>query len=137
MACVCMVPAFAADDASALTKAKLLNTNWAVNCAKPADGNGNYHLSYSVSAKGVAVEILRTGPGADKSRELRNVQIISDEWLLYTMTDQDGEHYDILTRRNGDRKKSWRSIWKGGEPLILEGKFADGGGQPPWFERCK
>lgn len=135
-ACICAAPVFAADDVAHLTRSGLVGTKWAVDCSKPV-GNGNYHLAYRVSAKGVPVEVLFTAPGNEKARELRNVQVISDEWTVYTMTDTDGEIYDILTRRNGDRKKSWRSIWKNAEPLILDGKFADGDGEPPWFRLCK
>jgi len=136
LACGCAAIAFAADDVAALKKSGLIGTKWAVDCSKP-ESNSNYHLAYRVSAKGVPTEVLITTAGNDKARELRNVQVISDEWTVYTMTDQDGEFYDILTRREGDRKKSWRSIWKDAKPLIVDGKFADGNGQPPWFQLCK
>lgn len=105
------------------------------DCSKPA-GDGNYGLSYGLTAKGVPAETLRSAPGNDKVRELRNVQIISREWTVYTMTDTDGELIDILTRRTGDRKKSWWSVGKEGKAYILDGKFLDSG-EPPWFQLCK
>lgn len=132
---LCTTPVFAGQDEAALTKAGLLGTKWALDCAKPASET-NYHLSYSLAPSGAPAETLRTIAGADKVRELRNVQVISDEWLLYTMTDTDKEAVNILTSFGGDRKKSWWSVGKNGDPYILNGKFVDSG-EPPWFEKCK
>ena len=132
---LCATPAFAGPDGDALTKADLIGTKWALDCTKPASAT-NYHLSYSVAASGVPVETLRTTAGADKVRELRNVQSISDEWLLYSLTDTDHEVVNILTTRKGGRKKSWWSVGKDGALYILNGKFLDSG-EPPWFEQCK
>lgn len=132
---VCATPAFAGQDGDALTKAGLIGTNWALDCTKPASET-NYHLLYGVAPSGIPVETLRTTPGADKVRELRNVQSISDEWMLYTMTDSDKEVLSILTTRKGDRKKSWWSVGKDGTLYISSGKFVDSG-EPPWFEKCK
>ena len=132
---LCALPAFAGEDSVALTSAGLIGTNWAIDCSKPADAT-NYHLSYSVGANGIPVEAMRSAAGADKIRELRNVQLISDEWLLYTMTDTDQEAVNILTSRKGDRKKSWWSVGKDGTSYISNGKYSSNG-EPPWFEKCK
>lgn len=126
-------PVVANDDATALTKDGLMGTVWAIDCSKPLSAS-NYYVSYSVGPSGAPVETLRSA-NADKARELRNVQAISAEWILYTMIDTDNEAVNILTRRQGNRHKSWWSVGEGGTAYIVNGNFPDGGG-PPWFEKC-
>ena len=135
LASLCAAPVFAGQDGTALTSAGLTGTNWALDCKSPASAT-NYHLSYSLNASGTPVETLRTTTGADTVRELRNVQVISADWLLYTMIDTDGEAIGILTSRKGDRKRTWWSAGKDGKAYILDGKGLSGGGDPPWFEKC-
>jgi len=127
-------PAIASDDIAVLTRDGLIGTNWAVDCSKPISAT-NYRISYSVGPSGVPVETLRW-TGGEKARELRNIQAISAEWLLYTMIDTDKEVINILTKREGNRHKSWWSVGKNGTAYIMNGKFISGG-EPPWFEKCK
>lgn len=134
-ASLCAAPVFAGQDGTALTNAGLVGTNWALDCKSPASAK-NYHLSYSLGPSGAPMETLRTTAGNDTVRELRNVQVMSSEWLLYSMIDTDGEVLGVLTSREGDRKKSWWSVGKDGKAYILDGKGLAGGGDPPWFEKC-
>ena len=135
LASLCATPTFAGPDGVALTNAGLIGTHWAIDCSKPASGE-NYLLSYSIGPNGVPVEAMQSAPGADKVRELRNVQIISTEWMLYTTTDTDKEVVNILTSVKGNRKKSWWSVGKDGTNYILDGQYPDGGA-PPWFIKCE
>ena len=134
LAFLCAAPALGGDNTTPIDAA-LVGTNWAFDCSKAADAT-NYRLTYKFGTNGVLVEAMQSAPGADKVRELRNVQPISDGWLLYTMTDEDKEAVNILTRFKGDQKKSWWSVGKDGTNYILAGKFPDGG-EPPWFNKCK
>jgi hypothetical protein len=127
-------PAFAAGAMPAATG--LPGTTWALDCKKPASSS-NYYLAYSVSGDGRLVETLKSS-GEDKDRKIRNIQVISKDWLLYTMDDADGEAVNIVTFTDKQgRKKSWWSVGNGGTAYIIDGKFPDGKGGPPWFSQCK
>jgi len=126
-------PALAADGAPA--KTGLPGTTWANDCTTPASAS-NYYLLYSVASDGNLVETRRSR-GKDTPRRLRNIQLISESWLLYTLDDTDGEAVNILTFTAEDgRKKSWWSVGHDGKAYIRDGKFTDSG-EPPWFKRCK
>jgi hypothetical protein len=113
----------------------LPGTKWAMDCSQPASSS-NYHLAYSINKDDNLVETL-IGGDKPQNRPLRNVQIISPTWMLYTMDDTDGDKVDILTKTDEQgRKKSWWSVAKHGQAFIVDGKFP-GGGEPPWFSRCK
>jgi hypothetical protein len=129
---LCAAPSFASDE-SALAKAGILGA-WAMDCSKPSSGS-NYYLVYAINKDGAATETQRTT--SDSVRQIRNVQTISDTWLLYSYLDADGEMLSILTFRDGGRKKSWWSVGKDGKAYIMGGNFADGGKSVPWFEKCK
>ena len=117
-------------------KTGFLGTTWALDCKAPASTT-NFHLTYSIAPNGNLVETQSAG-GKDKSREIDNIQVISKDWLLYTLHDSDGEAVNILTfARKDGRKKSWSSIGANGKAYILSGKFPNGTGGPPWFEKCK
>jgi hypothetical protein len=133
--CLWAVPALSNEDADTLTKAGIAGTTWAIDCANPPSKT-NYYLFYGISPSGIPNETQTTIPGAEKVRELRNVQIISDEWLLYTLIDTDQEPVNILTKYSGNRHKSWWSVGKEGKSYIRDGKLI-GEGAPPWFEKCK
>jgi hypothetical protein len=126
-------PASANDDVAALTKGGLMGSEWAIDCSKPMSAT-NYYLSYGVGPNGGPVEQLRS-TDINTARELRNVQPISAEWLLYTLIDTDHEAINILTRRLGNRMKSWWSVGQDGKPYIVNGKLDSG--EPPWFEKCR
>ncbi|MBI1212024.1 MAG: hypothetical protein GC190_11215 [Alphaproteobacteria bacterium] len=128
------VPAFAAS--AALEETGLPGTTWAIDCSKPPT-TSNYYLTYSVNKDGQLVETLKDG-NKDKPRSIRNLQNVSKEWLLYTLDDSDGEAVNILTFTDSQgRKKSWWSVGNGGTVYIIDGKFPDGNGSPPWFTQCK
>jgi hypothetical protein len=113
----------------------LPGTKWAMDCSKPPSSS-NYRLTYSVNKDGNLVETL-IGGDKPKARPMRNIQIISPTWMLYTLDDTDGDVVDILTKTDEKgRKKSWWSVAKHGEGFIIDGKFANGG-EAPWFSRCK
>jgi hypothetical protein len=127
-----VMPGMASEEA-ALSKAGVLGT-WAIDCSKPP-ATSNYHMVYAVDSKGVATETQLTG--SQSVRQLRNVQLISKQWLLYSYLDADGEMLSILTFFDGGRKKSWWSVGKDGAAYIMDGKFLPGGNSVPWFEKCK
>ncbi len=130
---LCAGPALA--DGSTPAKTGLPGTTWALDCTVPASAS-NYYLIYSVASNGNLVETMRS-TGKDKPREIRNIQLISSSWVLYTLDDTDGEAVNILTFTGTDgRKKSWWSVGHDGKAYIRDGKFPDGG-EPPWFKRCK
>src|SRR5258708_5425279 len=121
VAVLCAGPALAADGAP--VKVGLLGTTWALDCASPASAT-NYYLRYSVASNGNLVETTHA-TGKDKSREIRNIQLISGSWLLYTLDDTDGEAVNILTFTAQDgRKKSWWSVGRDGKAYILDGKLS-------------
>lgn len=122
-----------ASDETTLAKAGVLGT-WAIDCSAPASSS-NFHLVYAVDKNGAASETQVTG--SKSVRQLSNVQFISDQWLLYSYHDADGEMLSILTYVDGTRKKSWWSVGKGGAAYIRDGKFQPGGNSVPWFQKCK
>ena len=114
----------------------LPGTTWAVDCKQPQSST-NYYLAYSVNGDGLLVESLRGG-GMNKDRTFRNIQVISKSWLLYTLDDTDGDKVSLLVFTDAKgRKKTWWSVAKDGQAFIIDGKFPDGTGGPPWFSRCK
>ena len=131
---LCAVTAYAASDADTLATAGILNTTWAMDCSKPP-GKDNYYLLYGSKPDGAGTETQRTT--SDDTRTIRNAQIISDQWLIFTYLTRKKEEYSILTKREGNRKKSWWSIRAGNKPLIMNGKFVASGAEVPWFEKCK
>lgn len=115
---------------------ELPGTTWALDCSKPASST-NYYLTYGINGDGRLVETLKSG-GKDAVRPIRNIQVISKDWLLYTLDDSDGEPVNILTFTDSQgRKKSWWSVGNGGKAYIADGKFPGGNGGPPWFSQCK
>ncbi len=132
---LCVAPAFAAGGETP-AQTSLPGTTWALDCKSPASAT-NYHLTYSVAPNGNLVETLGAGEKG-RPREIDNIQVISKDWVLYTLHDTDGEAVNIVTFTAKDgRKKSWSSIGANGKAYILSGKFPDGTGSPPWFEKCK
>jgi hypothetical protein len=114
----------------------LPGTSWAMDCTKPASTTNNY-ADYNVSSDGRLVETLRTSED-QPARKIRNIQIISKNWLLYTLDDSDGEAVNILTFTDEKgRQKSWWSVGNSGRAYILNGKFPGKTDGPPWFTRCK
>jgi hypothetical protein len=127
-------PAFAAGAAPSATG--LPGTTWSVDCKQPASST-NYYLVYSVNKDGLLVESLRGG-NMTKDRTIRNIQVISKTWLLYTLDDTDGDEVNILVFTDAKgRKKSWWSVAKNGQAYIIDGKFPNSNGGPPWFSQCK
>ena len=126
-------PAIASDDVAVMNKYSLMEKNWAIDCSKPVSEK-NYYAFYNIGPNGRLTETLRSTHGV-KARELRNVQAISPEWILYTIIDLDKEAINVLTRIEGKRKKSWWSVGKDGKPYVVNGEF-NGNGGPPWFEQC-
>lgn len=126
------MPALASDE-STLAKAGVLGT-WAIDCSAPASSS-NFHLVYAVDKTGAATETQLTG--SKSVRQLSNVQFISDQWLLYSYHDADGEMLSILTFIDGAKKKSWWSVGNGGAAYIRDGKFQPGGNSVPWFQKCE
>jgi len=122
-----------ASERAALAKAGVLGT-WAIDCSKPPS-TSNYHMVYAVDAKGIATETQLTG--SQSVRQLRNVQFISKQWMLYSYLDADGEMLSILTFFDAGRKKSWWSVGNEGKAYIMDGKFLPDGNSVPWFKKCK
>ena len=112
----------------------LPGTTWAVNCAAPASAT-NFYLFYTLDADGNLTEVLRST--WNEERQVRNIQSISSDWLLYTLTNKAGQPVNILTFMGKDgRKKSWWSVGGDGTPYIADGRYPEAG-EPPWFTRCR
>ena len=127
-------PALASSDSDAFDRAGILGT-WAEDCSKPPSAD-NYHLIYRAASDGSVSEVQRTT--GDDARKIRNVQILSDDWLAYSyFNSKDDNKYSIVTRKQGNRKKSWWSARHDGTALIMNGKFTGSGQDVPWFEKCK
>ena len=126
-------PAIANDDIAVMKKYGLMGKNWAIDCSKPVSEKNPYSF-YGVGSNGTLMETLRSTDG-DKARELRNVQVISPEWILYTMIDTDKEPINILTKIEGKRMRSWWSVGKDGTAYLINGEL-NGDGGAPWFEQC-
>src|SRR5258706_13948662 len=91
--------------AATTTATGLPGTTWAVNCAAPASAT-NFYLFYTLDADGNLSEVLRST--WNEERQVRNIQAISSDWLLYTLTNKAGQPVNILTfMGKDDRKKSW------------------------------
>jgi len=128
-------PAFAA---GATPKASgLVGTKWATEDCKASVSASNVFLEYSISDDGRLVENLTSARGT-QSRKLRNVQLMSPDWMLYTMDDDDGEAVNIVTFTDSQgRKKTWWSVGNAGKAYVVDGKFPDQSNGPPWFKPCK
>jgi hypothetical protein len=126
-------PAFAA--AAAPDATGLVGTTWALDCKQPVSST-NYYLRYTIAADGRLMETLESN--RKQERKLRNIQIMSKDWLLYTMDDNDGEAVNIVTFTDEQgRKKTWWSVGNSGKAYVVDGKFPDQNGGPPWFTQCK
>lgn len=113
----------------------LVGTTWAMDCTRPPSA-GNAYSDFTISSDGRLVETLRS-PEGNGGRKIRNIQIISKNWLLYTLDDTDGEAVNILTFTDErGRKRTWWSVGNGGTVYVLNGKVADGSGLP-WFTKCE
>jgi hypothetical protein len=110
---------------------------WAMDCAQPA-GPANVQMNYAIGADGSVTESLGRGAAtADRVSTLINVQLVSPEWLLYSLRNSDGSLLTVLTFREGQRKKSWWSVGSDGTPYIVNGKFVSTAGEPPYLQKCE
>ena len=133
--------ALAEPDGKALAAFGLVGT-WAVNCGLPPSGKNPY-VFYSVPAKAPPTSRVGTGRYAPElvtrmlsTARLKNVRIISSEWLAYDHVYGNGRVVKIVVRKSDNRIGTWVSIDESGRAIILQGHYVDTVEDVSLLKRC-
>jgi hypothetical protein len=127
-------------DGDAFKKSGLLGA-WAQNCSE-AVSEKNWYDGYYVTPDGHPTEALSRESGSFyRTSVLRDVKIISPTRVGYSMDHEDqnnvSETLDIVVQIENKRSRTWSSVVRGGsKTYIKDGKFTEGGGEAPWFNKC-
>ena len=118
--------------AAALSKNGLIG-QWAMDCGQ-GFGLHNPYLIYAVAGGGVPTEQLLIDGKRNRTTPLQDIAELAGGFVKWTEKADEGLA-TIVTKVEGRRLKTWRSVHADGTVLVSDGHFS-GGAEVPLFSRC-